>query len=212
MENIEGEMGNNREERRAELQHRLIDAAEAQIAAQGLAGLKAREVTTAAGCALGALYTAFEDLDRLVLHVNSRTLAQMGAALRDAAGRAGEDPEAVLQALAATYTDFALAHRHLWLALFEHRLPEGVEMPDWHRREHEVLITVIVPPLAKLRPDLDLAALTLRARTVFAATHGVVALALQGRFVGVPVELLRAEVAALVETMARGARQVRDGT
>lgn len=205
-------MGNNREERRAELQHRLIDAAEAQIAAQGLAGLKAREVTAEAGCALGALYTAFEDLDRLVLHVNSRTLARMGTALREAAAAAGEDPEAVLQALAATYTDFALAHRRLWLALFEHRLPEGVEMPDWHRREHEVLITVIVPPLAKLRPDLDLAALTLRARTVFAATHGVVALALQGRFVGVPVELLRNEVAGLVETMARGARQVRDGT
>lgn len=205
-------MGNNREERRAELQHRLIDAAETQIATQGLAGLKAREVTAEAGCALGALYTAFEDLDRLVLHVNSRTLARMGAALREAATAAGEDPEAVLQALAATYTDFALAHRRLWLALFEHRLPEGVEMPDWHRREHEVLITVIVPPLAKLRPDLDLAALTLRARTVFAATHGVVALALQGRFVGVPVELLRAEVAALVETMARGARQVRAGS
>lgn len=204
-------MGNNREERRAELQHRLIDAAEAQIATQGLAGLKAREVTAEAGCALGALYTAFEDLDRLVLQVNSRTLARMGAALREAATAAGEDPEAVLQALAATYTDFALAHRRLWLALFEHRLPEGVEMPDWHRREHEVLITVIVPPLARLRPDLDLAALTLRARTVFAATHGVVALALQGRFVGVPVELLRAEVAALVETMARGARQVRAG-
>lgn len=204
-------MGNNREERRAELQHRLIDAAEAQIATQGLAGLKAREVTAEAGCALGALYTAFEDLDRLVLQVNSRTLARMGTALREAAAAAGEDPEAVLQALAATYTDFALAHRRLWLALFEHRLPEGVEMPDWHRREHEVLITVIVPPLAKLRPDLDLAALTLRARTVFAATHGVVALALQGRFVGVPVELLRSEVAALVETMARGARQERAG-
>jgi len=205
-------MGNNREERRAELQHRLIDAAEAQIATQGLAGLKAREVTAEAGCALGALYTAFEDLDRLVLHVNSRTLARLGTALREAAAAAGEDPEAVLQALAATYTDFALAHRRLWLALFEHRLPEGVEMPDWHRREHEVLITVIVPPLARLRPDLDLAALTLRARTVFAATHGVVALALQGRFVGVPVELLRSEVAALVETMARGARQVRAGS
>ncbi len=200
-------MKSNREEKRADLRSRLVAAAEAQIAAQGLGGLKAREVTTAAGCALGALYTAFDDLDMLVLQVNSRTLERLGAALRQAAQQAGDDPEAVLLALAAGYTEFALSNRLLWLALFEHRLPEGVELPDWHRRDHEVLIAVIVPPLARLRPDLGPQALILRARTVFAATHGVVALALQGRFVGVPMALLHAEVAALVQAMARGARQ-----
>lgn len=199
-------MSTTREEKRAELQNRLIEAAQAQIAAHGLAGLKAREVTAQAGCALGALYNAFDDLDMLVVHVNARTLARLGAVLRESAAQAGDDPEAVLQALAARYTDFALAERALWLALFEHRLPEGVEVPEWHRREHEVLIEVIVPPLAALRPDLPREALILRARTVFAATHGVVALAVQGRFVGVPMAHLHAEVAGLVQTMARGAR------
>lgn len=45
-------------------------------------GAKARNVTADAGCALGALYTAFEDLDRLILQVNARILARLGAALR----------------------------------------------------------------------------------------------------------------------------------
>ena len=77
-------MGNNRDAKRAALKERLIDAAEMVIAQNGLRGLKARDVTAQAGCALGALYNAVQDLDQLVLLVNSRSLARLGAALHDA--------------------------------------------------------------------------------------------------------------------------------
>ncbi len=81
-------------------------------------------------------------------------------------------------------------------------------MPDWHRAEHEVVIEQIVAPLALLRPDLDEAARLLRARTMFAAVHGVVHLAVQGRFAGAPREHLKPEVEALVAALVRGAQQV----
>lgn len=199
-------MTSNREEKRADLKRRLIEAAEAEIAAHGLAGLKARAVTTRAGCALGALYTAFEDLDMLVIEVNSRTLARLGAALGTDLPQ--DSPESALQALAARYADFAVANRPLWLALFEHRMSEGREVPDWHRRDHAVLVELIVPQLARLRPDMSPEALALRARTTFAAAHGVIYLALQGRFVGVPMAALKSEIAGLVETLTAGARQI----
>lgn len=199
-------MTSNREEKRADLKRRLIEAAEAEIAAHGLAGLKARAVTTRAGCALGALYTAFEDLDMLVIEVNSRTLARLGAALGTDLPQ--DTPESALQALAARYADFAVANRPLWLALFEHRMSEGREVPDWHRRDHAVLVELIVPQLARLRPDMPPEALALRARTTFAAAHGVIHLALQGRFVGVPMAALKSEIAGLVETLTAGARQI----
>ena len=196
-------MRNNREEQREGLKTRLIDAAEARIAAGGLNGLKARDVTADAGCALGALYTAFEDLDRLILHVNSRTLARLGAALQ-AAVVPGQGPKAVMAALAQGYVGFALANFRLWAALFTHRLPEGIEAPDWHRAEHAVLIAQIITPLAKLRPELAGEALRQRALTVFAAVHGVVMLALTARFVATPRDKLPGEVAALVDAMTRG--------
>lgn len=196
-------MRNKREEARDDLRKRLVDAAEARIASQGLAALKAREVTADAGCALGALYTAFDDLDRLILQVNSRTLVRLGAALQ-AACSDGLAPKDSLAALAQGYVAFALANFHLWSALFNHRLPDGVEVPEWHRAEHAVLIEQIIPPLAALRPDLPPAAVQQRAKTVFAAVHGVVQLALHGRFVGTPRDLLAGEVAALVEAMTRG--------
>ena len=196
-------MATTREAKRADLKRRLVDAAEAQVLDRGLAGLKAREVTAQAGCALGALYTAFEDLDMLVLHVNARTLARLGAALHAACPKDGA-PEDILQALAGAYVAFACANQRLWSALFEHRLPEGVEMPDWHRQDHAVLIAEIIAPLGRLRPDLEPDALRLRAQTTFAAVHGVVQLSLQGRFVGVPQARLAGEVAALVSAMTRG--------
>lgn len=193
-------------DRKADLRNRLIDAAEAEIAEKGLLGLKARAVTGRAGCALGAIYTAVADLDELVMRVNSRTLARLGAALMPASG--AKTPEGVTLALADAYAVFALENRRLWSALFEHRLPEGVAMPDWHRQEHEVLIARIGAPLLALRPDLSAEVLRLRVRTLFGAVHGVVHLALQGRLVGLPEASLRHEVAALVMALVMGARQV----
>lgn len=197
-------MTGKRAEKRAELQEKLIEAAEALIAERGLLNLKARDVTGRAGVALGGLYNAFDDLDTLIVHVNSRTLLRMGAALKDAAPRDAA-PAASFQALAAAYVEFAGENRRLWSALFEHRLPdEDVEWPDWHLRNHAVLVELIVGPLARLRPDMGQEALVLRARTIFAAVHGVVHLSMQKSVVGVPREQLAAEVAALVDSLARG--------
>jgi AcrR family transcriptional regulator len=196
-------------DRKADLRARLIEAAEAEIAEKGLLGLKARDVTQRAGCALGAIYNAVADLDELVMRVNSRTLERLGTALAPASDAGG--PEAVTLALADAYAVFALENRRLWSALFEHRLPEGVEMPDWHRQEHEVLIARIVAPLQTLRPDLPKDEIRLRVRTLFGAVHGVVHLALQGRLVGVPEPMLRQELAALVGALVLGAKIARAG-
>ncbi len=196
-------MGNNREEQRGDLRKRLIGAAEARIVAGGLEGLKAREVTADAGCALGMLYIVFDDLDRLVLQVNSRTLARLGVALA-AAVPEGAAPKEVMAALAQGYLGFALNNFRLWSALFTHRLPHGVAVPEWHKLDHEVLFAQIIAPLGQLRPDLRGAELQQRAITVFAAVHGVVMLALTGRFFATPRNALAGEVAALVDAMMRG--------
>ncbi|QIA24685.1 hypothetical protein [Mesorhizobium sp. AA22] len=66
--------------------------------------MRARDITADAGCALGALYTAFADLDKLILHVNSATLARLGAALRQ---EATGEPRARLEAVAKEYLRIA---------------------------------------------------------------------------------------------------------
>ncbi|MEM6939800.1 MAG: TetR/AcrR family transcriptional regulator [Pseudomonadota bacterium] len=199
-------MSNNRDKKRAALKERLIDAAEALIAKNGLRGLKARDITADAGCALGALYNAVENLDQLIILVNSRTLNRLGETSLETVQDA-PTAEQKMHALGQVYTRFAVENANLWSALFTHRLPEGEETPDWHRAEFIGLIQQIVAPLSELRPDLAGRSLQLRAQTLFAAVHGVVQLSIQNYEVGAPQEDLASEVQALVGAMMRGIKE-----
>lgn len=196
-------MGNNRDAKRDALRTRLIEAAEEEIATLGLVGLKARSVTQKAGCALGALYNVVSDLDGLIILVNSRTIKRLG----DDLGRASDNatsPEETLQALAAAYVNFALSDEKLWFAAFNHRLPDGEDLPEWHQAEYLDLIEHLAKPLGQLLPDLPPDACKLRALTLFASVHGVVQLSLNGQFAGAPRDALANEVKNLVGAISKG--------
>ena len=196
-------MTTKRDARREHLRGRLIDAARSRIQSAGLGGLRARDVTADAGCALGALYTAFADLDELVLHVNSATLERLGAALRAQAAKAA-GPGDKLKALARAYVGFARDNRMLWAALFEHRMAPGVPVPEWHLAEHAVLIQYLVEPLALLSPALEGEDLLARARTLFSAVHGIVAISLEDRFIGLAATDLESELMSFVDILVAG--------
>jgi AcrR family transcriptional regulator len=186
------------------MRERVLDAAEAVISTRGLAGLKARDIAARAGCALGAIYTVFEDLDELILGVNQRTLARLEAAL---AAPQGEDGEAELQRLAQGYLSYARNEEPRWRALFEHRLPPEKPLPDWYARERDRLFALAEAPLAILLPTEAPAARRLRARTLFSAVHGVVLLGLEEKLAPTSLPTLEAQLGEFVATMARGLRE-----
>ncbi|MCB1446968.1 MAG: WHG domain-containing protein [Rhizobiaceae bacterium] len=197
-------MAGRREMKREDLKARLIEAATRRIAENGLANLRARDVTQDAGCALGGLYTVFRDLDELVLHVNSATLGLLEADLV-AALEGREEPAQQLRILAHGYLEFALANRNLWSALFDHRLPDTVEAPAWHLEKHMFLIQFIARPLATLNPQMSEEDLRIRALTLFAAVHGIISISLEARFVGIPAGRLESELDDFVGLLAAGA-------
>src|SRR5690349_18949777 len=143
-------------ERRRQLRENLIATAERAIAARGLAGLKARELAQEAGCALGAIYNVFPDLDALILAVNARTLAELDAVLREASSPEKSTAGAVdeLVRLADAYLLFAAENRQRWRALFEHRLSPGKPPPELYAEQQIHLFSYIVAPLRRLRRDL----------------------------------------------------------
>ena len=193
-------MAGKREALRELLTQKLLDAATRRIERNGLDSLRARDITDDAGCGLGTIYKCYRDLDDLVLHVNSNTLARLAGAL-DASAAGTTTPREKLTAFALAYLNFARNNRNLWFALFDHRMPEGVEVPDWHLQEHAGLFGALAGSLSSLQPDIDEAKLMTRARTVFAAVHGVIALSLQDRFIGVPGDELEGELEALVSQL-----------
>lgn len=188
--------------KRDALRAKLINAAEKRMRENGLTGLRAREITKDAGCALGGLYNAFGDLDELVLHVNARTLDRLSAEIETA--REGLAPKDALLSIARAYASFARANRTLWDALFDHKLAEDAEAPDWFRIHQRGVMAHVVATLAAFHPDLPEETLHLRARTYFSAIHGIVAISLQGRFVGLPGDHLDAEIERFVGYILAG--------
>jgi AcrR family transcriptional regulator len=195
-------------DRRMALRDRLVDLAEAQIAAEGLRSLRARDLATRAGCALGAIYTVFDDLGDIVLAVNTRTFDRLGVAVRAAvedAADAGGDPAAQLIGMAAAYHAFARDNRHLWRALFDIERPAGERPPAWYMARMETLLVLIETPLGGLISEGEDAARRHVARTLFGAVHGVVHLSLDEAGAGLPGTEVDAMIALLLRRFAGGA-------
>jgi AcrR family transcriptional regulator len=196
--------------RRRKLRDALIAAAERAIESEGLPGMKARELAFKVGCAVGAIYNVFADLDDLILSVNALTLEQLEKTLTVAGGD-NADPEGdaikTLVHLGLAYTDYAAANTRRWRALFDHRLQESKEVPTWYMANLARLFVYIEEPLRKLAPALSPTRRALLARSLFSAVHGIVLVGLEEKLQHLPLPVLREQVTVMVEAMARGLAQ-----
>ncbi len=191
-------MTRDTEARRTDLRIRLEDAAEAAVARDGLAALRARDLAREAGCAVGAIYNAVADLDTLAVAVNARTFRRMGAFLKARAPDATAAPRDRLVALSHAYLAFAATNPHLWRALFALSQDAEARVPDWYRTELDGLFALIAGPLGAAFPDWPTERVDLLTRTLFSSVHGIAMLGLDRRISAVPAAHLEAMIALLI--------------
>lgn len=198
-------------DRKSSLRTALVDAAERTVAREGIAGIKARRLAAEAGCAVGAIYNVFADLDELALAVNARTLVALEAELATAIRPEPDStsPKAELAAerlvrLAVAYLDFAVANKQRWRALFEYRLPEGKDVPDWFHADRSRLFGYIEAASSDLLPGIASEDRSMLARSLFSAVHGIVILGLEEKLGVVSLEDLRAQTTLVVRALATG--------
>ncbi|MEE9455273.1 MAG: TetR/AcrR family transcriptional regulator [Paracoccaceae bacterium] len=180
-------MTSKTDERRNNLRTRLIEIAEEVITAKGLSAIRARDLAKQAGCSVGAIYTVFDDMEKLTMQVNGRTFKRLGAKVAGAIeGMDQAPPTERLIALALAYLDFARENTRTWNALFNLRMSRESEIPAWYLSELTTLFAHISKPVGELRPDLDKNTLILLTRGLFSSVHGIVLLGLQHRISGIP--------------------------
>ena len=191
-------------ERRVKFREELILAAERSMSAGGLAGLKTRELARDIGVANGAVYNLVEDMDELILRVGSRTLERLDASLIEAESKDPTSASETLVRIALAYCDFAADNLQLWRALFEHRMAPGKPIPDWATDQQMDMFRHIYRPLAVLFPTRSAQEISVTARSMFSAVHGMVTLGLEQKLVAVPIDALRNEIAIIVRAMVKG--------
>ena len=189
---------------RIRLKARMLQIAERILEEEGLAALQARRVAKEADCAVGTLYNIFNGLDGLILAANSQTLHSFGrmaeAAMRRSRGGSVEDQ---LMALALAYLDFAIAHRKRLKAVFDHQMVETeAEVPAPYRADQDRLFALIEAPLTQQLADASARAMA--ARAMFAAVHGIVAMAIDRKLGPFDAQATERQVRFVVEAMARG--------
>jgi AcrR family transcriptional regulator len=186
------------EQRHMDLRQRLVDIAEVQIAAEGAASLKARDLAARAGCSVGAIYNVVDDMTALVMEVNLRSFTALRQAAEAAmAASAHLGPQDQLVALGQAYLGFAATHLHAWRALFEVNAQLS-EIPKWYQQALDTLFASIAPPVRMLFPAMPEEELVLMVEALFSAVHGIVVLGLQNPGARVPHEPIARKIAMVM--------------
>jgi AcrR family transcriptional regulator len=197
--------------RRGELREALLAAVERTVVAEGYQALRARDLAREVGCAVGAIYNVFPDLEALIFAAKGRTLDLLDRELAAAVGAvgtaaSGEPAVATRQllALAHAYLRFAIDHAPLWRMLFEHRAAAGTEVPAWYRDRLSALFVHLDAPLRAIVPDLADDKRALLGRALFSAVHGIVAIGLEERIDSISPVAIASEVETIVRACVSG--------
>ena len=169
---------------------------------KGIAALSARKIASEIGYTPGTLYLVFSNQDELVLHINAITLQDLYQQLAAAASRCRK-PESCILRLGHEYVRFAIENRHLWNAVFEHRLPEGQHPPTWFQKHIVKLYGLVESQLEKMangkRFDTHLAATAL-----WSGVHGICVLGLNDKIEHSNEKLLQTLVDSLIHNYLAG--------
>ena len=185
-----------------QLRQLILDAAQAIIEANGLAGLSAREIARRIGYSPGTIYNMFQNLDDVVLHIEARVLD----ALDERLVKALEDgaPEDKVSRLAETYLTFTHERPKLWNLLFEHYMPANTQAPVWYQQKLELLMGRVEEAMAPLFPpgaDLERQR---AARVLWAGVHGITSLATANKLSNVTTEAASLLVRDLIHNYLAG--------
>jgi AcrR family transcriptional regulator len=149
------------------------------MARVGYAGFSSREVARQIGYSAGTLYNVFGSYDRLIAAINTRTFELWTEWLQS---RLDDGPADRLAALVEGYFSFAAENTNVWMAIYDHRLPSDMPLPEEYAERRGRLTELVVSEIAGLLPIAGQADAPRLARSLIATVHGHCTFALNGSF------------------------------
>jgi AcrR family transcriptional regulator len=172
-------MGRRSDHSRVELRAMIIAEGHRQMAEVGFARFSAREVAKRIGYTIGTVYNVMGTHDNLILTINGVTLDLWRDHL--AARLTGAATDRLHTAIQA-YFEFAILHRNAWTAIYDFRLPEGVDAPDTYAEKVSDITRIVVDVIAEALPAKAQGEAPALARSLLAAVHGHCFFTLNGTF------------------------------
>jgi len=153
----------------------VLEAAENLVVEGGLNQLRVRNIAVKIGYTVGSIYMVFENMNDLILHIKGRTLD----AISDEMDKINcDNPAQSLEALAGVYVNYADKNLNRWSMVFEHRLPDAKEAPEWYQNKLYRLCQKFEQQIAAINPELTPAQKKHGAISFLGGVHGICVLML----------------------------------
>jgi AcrR family transcriptional regulator len=172
-------MGRRSDHSRSELKELIIAEGHTLMAETGFARFSAREVARRIGYSVGTIYNLFDSLDHLLVAINTRTFILWTEFVRRRLESADSDR---MRALVEAYFSFARENPNLWMAIYDHRLPPGMPLPDEDAQHRAILTGIVVQEVADVVRDQPHGDIQHLARSLIATVHGHCTFDLNGTF------------------------------
>lgn len=193
---------------RQELEALILNEGSRLMGEVGLAHFSAREVAKRVGYAVGTVMNVYGSIDGLVMAVNTYTFTLWTQWLE--ARLEGVSGTGRIDVLIDGYFGFAAAHPNLWSAIYGHRLPDGMELPEPLAEERGQLMQVVSREVHAILPPERQEGADRLARSLVATVHGHCSFALGGSFALMgetnPLELARDRVGEILAANGRMGR------
>lgn len=182
-----------------ELKALAIEAGQKIMAEEGFSHFSARKVAREIGYTIGTIYNIFESHDDLILHINVVTLCDIAAFVEEKTTASGK--EAIKQ-MANAYIEFAQDNNNCWSALFEHRLPADIDLPDWYQAELNKIFAGIEHHFKQVITNTANAEIA--AKTIWASIHGICQLSLTGKLGNIGITSIQLLTDSLITNYLNG--------
>ncbi len=170
-------MGRRSEHTKEELHDLIVAGTLELVREQGAGNVTARQIAQAVGYTPGMLYSVFENLQHIFLHVNVLSLDSLYLQCTRAQKKT-KGPENSIRAMGLAYLAFAEKNTNQFQLMFQPMpLPNTVTPAELSNRIRS-LFELVEQDLKALDPKASDSAVSLGARSLWSGVHGAAALSL----------------------------------
>jgi AcrR family transcriptional regulator len=178
-----------------QIKNMVLVAAEDLVINGGLTQLRVRNIAVKIGYTVGSIYMVFDNMNDLILHIKGRTLDAITGQMEQVQC---SNPEHCLEELAGVYIRYASENLNRWSMVFEHRLPEDAEIPEWYQKKVDNLYEKFETHFAMIAPELSHAQRRQTALAFLGGIHGICVFMLTTQLGGLNDDDLEESVVLLI--------------
>lgn len=190
---------------RNEMREKLILITIEKIEASGTRGVRARDLASDVGCAVGTIYNLVGGLNNLILLACARTLQEFEEFVTtnfEEQKEKGATNLELLEIMGASYVDFLSRHRLRWQATFEVSYEENSYFHEIYVTGQRQLLSLITNVLKDINTEIEDRELENIGRALWASVHGITMLGVTNSKETLPREKILSQCNRIIHPVA----------